>query len=118
MYNMIKCSHTVTLDSDCEILINLYLAQLQGKAKVNTITDYNAVVKLFEYYKNKIEFGDGFNRYMIFKVPGNNNAKCGQYATFAEFSIADGVDGAYVRFTRERVNKNNNGMITRHSKWL
>ena len=115
---MIKYSHTVTLDSDCEILINLYLAQLQGKAKVNTITDYNAVVKLFEYYKNKVEFGNGINRYMIFKVPGNNNAKCGQYATFAEFSIADGVDGAYVRFTRERVGKNNNGIVTKHSIWL
>lgn len=115
---MIKCSHTVTLDSDCEILIDLYLAQLQGKAKVNTITDYNAVVKLFEYYKNKIKFGGGLNRYMIFKVPCNNNAKRGQYATFAEFSIADGVDGAYVRFTRERVSKNNNGIVTKHSIWL
>ena len=115
---MIKYSHTATLDSDCEILINLYLAQLQGKAKVNTITDYNAVVKLFEYYKNKIEFGDGLNRYMIFKVPGNNNAKCGQYATFAEFSIVDGNAGVYVRFTRERVGKNNNSIVTKHSIWL
>ena len=115
---MIKYSHTVTLDSDCEILINLYLAQLQGKAKVNTITDYNAVVKLFEYYKNKIEFGNGINRYMIFKVPGNNNAKCGQYATFAEFSIVDGNAGVYVRFTRERVGKNNNSIVTKHSIWL
>ena len=115
---MIKHSHTVTLDSDCEILINLYLAQLQGKAKVNTITDYNKVVKLFEYYKNKIEFGDDHNRYMIFKVPCNNNAKCGQYATFAEFSIVDGNDGVYVRFTRERVDKNNNSIVTKHSIWL
>ena len=115
---MIKYSHTATLDSDCEILINLYLAQLQGKAKVNTITDYNAVVKLFEYYKNKIEFGDGLNRHMIFKVPGNNNAKCGQYATFAEFSIVDGNAGVYVRFTRERVGKNNNSIVTKHSIWL
>ena len=115
---MIKHSHTVALDSDCEILINLYLAQLQGKAKVNTITDYNAVVKLFEYYKNKVEFGNCINRYMIFKVPGNNNANCGQYATFAEFSMIDGNDGVYVRFTRERVSKNNNGITTRHSIWL
>ena len=115
---MIKYSHTVALDSDCEILINLYLAQLQGKAKVNTITDYNAAVKLFEYYKNKIEFGNGINRYMIFKVPGNNNAKCGQYATFAEFSIVDGNAGVYVRFTRERVGKNNNSIVTKHSIWL
>ena len=115
---MIKYSHTVALDSDCEILINLYFAQLQGKAKVNTITDYNAVVKLFEYYKNKIEFGNGINRYMIFKVPGNNNAKCGQYATFAEFSIVDGNAGVYVRFTRERVGKNNNSIVTKHSIWL
>lgn len=115
---MIKHSHTVALDSDCEILISLYLAQLQGKAKVNTITDYNAVVKLFEYYKNKVEFGNGINRYMIFKVPGNNNAKCGQYATFAEFSMIDGNDGVYVRFIRERVNKNNNGITTKHSLWL
>ena len=45
---MIKHSHTVALDSKCEILVNLYLAQLQGKAKVNTITDYNAAVKLFD----------------------------------------------------------------------
>ena len=37
---MIKHSHTVALDSDCEILIDLYLAQLQGKAKINTITNY------------------------------------------------------------------------------
>ena len=65
-----------------------------------------------------IQKHDNNNRYMIFKVPGNNNAKCGQYATFAEFSIADGVDGAYVRFTRERVSKNNNGIITKHSIWL
>ena len=115
---MIKHSHTVALDSKCEILVNLYLAQLQGKAKVNTITDYNAVVKLFEYYKNKIEFGNGINRYMIFKVPGNNNAKCGQYATFAEFSIVDGNAGVYVRFTRERVGKNNNSIVTKHSIWL
>ena len=115
---MIKYSHTVTLNSDCEILINLYLAQLQGKTKVNTITDYNEVVKLFEYYKNKIEFGNGINRYMIFKVPGNNNAKCGQYATFAEFSIVDGNAGVYVRFTRERVGKNNNSIVTKHSIWL
>lgn len=115
---MFRYSHTVALDTKCEILINLYLSQLQGKAKVNTITDYSAVVKLFEYYKNKIEFGGDLNRYMIFKVPCNNNAKCGQYATFAEFSIADGVDGAYVRFTRERVSKTNNGIITKHSIWL
>ena len=115
---MIKCSHTVTLDSDCEILINLYLAQLQEKAKVNTITDYNAVVKLFEYYKNKIKFGNGINRYMTFKVPCNNNAKCGQYATFAEFSIVDGNAGVYVRFTREKVGKNNNSIVTKHSIWL
>ena len=115
---MIKHSHTVTLDSDCEILINLYLAQLQGKAKVNTITDYNAVVKLFEYYKNKIGFGNGINKYIIFKVPGNNNAKCGQYATFAEFSIVDGNAGVYVRFTRERVGKNNKSIVTKHSIWL
>lgn len=115
---MFRYSHTVALDTKCEILINLYLSQLQGKAKVNTITDYNAVVNLFEYYKNKIAFDNGINRCMIFKVPCNSNAKCGQYATFAEFSMIDGNGDVYVCFTRERVSKNNNGIITKHSIWL
>ena len=112
---MFRYSHTVALDTKCEILINLYLSQVQGKAKVNTIADYRQVVKLFEQYKNKIAFD---SEYMILKIPCNSNAKCGQYATFAEFSMIDGNGDVYVRFTRERVSKNNNGIITKHSIWL
>lgn len=116
---MKKSSHITSLNDNCDVLINLYLAELQGKAKVNTIPDYNAVVRLFEHYRNKITFDPNvINKYMTFKVPCNQDVRCGQYATFAEFSIIEGNDGVYVRFTRERANKNNNCLTSKHRMWL
>lgn len=110
---MKKFSYTTALSD--KLLINLYLEQLQRKAKVNIIPNHSAVVRLFEQYINKVVLD---SECLIFKVPCNQDVRCGQYATFAEFTMTKINNDVYVRFTRERANKNNNCLTTKHRIWL